>query len=188
MSDNTAAFVGFFIVALMFIVPIFRGLMWVLPPIKPSEVQRREQERMKGWREKGWREWTRKDWKNFLESTSSEQMEARARQRGGQEFQEREKKEFNRKFGLLRYQRIGHVILGLTIIGVIIFGIVAAGSYRHSSPTARTMMALAIPTIHLNGTSQESLISGYLDAITALHHAGSVLARAAPNMRDYYVQ
>jgi hypothetical protein len=45
-----------------------------------------------------------------------------------------------------------------------------------------------IPTIHSNGTSKQSLLDGYCDAIDALHAAGSKLAAAYPNGRDYYVQ
>jgi hypothetical protein len=47
---------------------------------------------------------------------------------------------------------------------------------------------LAIPTVHLNGTSRQELIDQLYVAVRALHEAGSALARAAPNARDYYVQ
>lgn len=47
-------------------------------------------------------------------------------------------------------------------------------------------MNLAIPTIHLNGTSRETLIEQLCDAVHALHEAGRKLAAAAPNGRDYY--
>jgi hypothetical protein len=47
---------------------------------------------------------------------------------------------------------------------------------------------LAIPTVHLNGTSREQLLEGLSDAIHAMHEAGRALAKAAPNARDYYVQ
>jgi phage shock protein A len=44
------------------------------------------------------------------------------------------------------------------------------------------------PTVHLNGTSKERLLEDLCDAIDALHKAGTALAKAAPNARDYYVQ
>ena len=44
------------------------------------------------------------------------------------------------------------------------------------------------PTIHLNGTSKESLLEGYDNAWTAVHEAYEVLKKTAPNGRDYYVQ
>ena len=43
------------------------------------------------------------------------------------------------------------------------------------------------PTIHLNGTSRESLLEGYNDAFHALHKAREALQDSAPNVRDYYV-
>jgi len=49
-------------------------------------------------------------------------------------------------------------------------------------------MNLMKPTVHMNGTSRESLLEGYCNAINALQEAGSKLAAAAPNGRDYYVQ
>ena len=45
---------------------------------------------------------------------------------------------------------------------------------------------LAVPLVHLNGTSRAELLEGYSDAVRALHHAGRALAKAAPNARDYY--
>jgi hypothetical protein len=47
---------------------------------------------------------------------------------------------------------------------------------------------LAMPTVHLNGTSKESLLSGLCDVVHALHGAGRKLAAACPNGRDYYVK
>jgi len=44
------------------------------------------------------------------------------------------------------------------------------------------------PTIHINGTSREQLLEGYLSAITALDTALDKLLLTAPNGRDYYVQ
>lgn len=49
-------------------------------------------------------------------------------------------------------------------------------------------MTLAIPTVHLNGTSKEALLDQVYEAVEALHAAGRKLAAAAPNARDYYVQ
>ena len=49
-------------------------------------------------------------------------------------------------------------------------------------------MTLAIPTVHMNGTSREALVEGLCEAVHALHEAGRKLAAAAPNGRDYYVQ
>jgi hypothetical protein len=49
-------------------------------------------------------------------------------------------------------------------------------------------MTLIHPTVHLNGTSKEELLSGYLKARSALIAARAALAEAAPNGRDYYVQ
>jgi len=50
------------------------------------------------------------------------------------------------------------------------------------------MATLAIPTIHLNGTSADDLIEGLVRARHALNEAVSLLQDAAPNGRDYYVQ
>lgn len=44
------------------------------------------------------------------------------------------------------------------------------------------------PTIHLNGTSREALLEGYVTAISAVNDAMAKLAAAAPNGRDYYPQ
>ena len=49
-------------------------------------------------------------------------------------------------------------------------------------------MSLAIPTIHMNGTSKKALLTDYCDAIDALHEAGRKLAATCPNGRDYYTQ
>jgi hypothetical protein len=49
-------------------------------------------------------------------------------------------------------------------------------------------MQMILPTIHLNGTSRESLLEGYQEAIDALVEAGRKVAAAGPNGRDYYVQ
>jgi hypothetical protein len=44
------------------------------------------------------------------------------------------------------------------------------------------------PTIHLNGTSKESLVDGWNDAYAALQAAYTALQHTAPNGRDYYPQ
>lgn len=44
------------------------------------------------------------------------------------------------------------------------------------------------PTIHLNGTSKESLVEYWNDAYAALQDALTALQHAAPNGRDYYPQ
>lgn len=47
---------------------------------------------------------------------------------------------------------------------------------------------MTIPTIHLNGTSRESLMDGFEAAYYALGKAYDVLKQTAPNGRDYYPQ
>jgi len=47
---------------------------------------------------------------------------------------------------------------------------------------------LALPTIHLNGTSADSLKEGWERAYAALNAARGALCAASPNMRDFYVQ
>ena len=49
-------------------------------------------------------------------------------------------------------------------------------------------MTLAIPTIHLNGTSRETLVNDLCDALEALSKAITAVAKTCPNGRDYYVQ
>lgn len=49
-------------------------------------------------------------------------------------------------------------------------------------------MSLAVPTIHSNGTSEESLLEQFGDARVAILKAQEALAKAAPNGRDYYPQ
>ena len=44
------------------------------------------------------------------------------------------------------------------------------------------------PTIHLNGTSKESLTEALCEAVHAIHEAGRALAQTCPNGRDYYPQ
>ena len=48
-------------------------------------------------------------------------------------------------------------------------------------------MGLTIPTIHLNGTSRESLVSQYADAASAVNTGIRALCENGPNARDYYV-
>ena len=45
---------------------------------------------------------------------------------------------------------------------------------------------MMIPTIHLNGTSRETLLEQVCDAANAIRDAQRVLQEAAPNGRDYY--
>ena len=49
-------------------------------------------------------------------------------------------------------------------------------------------MSLTVPTVHLNGTSRDTLLEGYIAALDALRLAREALQAAAPNARDYYVQ
>ena len=45
---------------------------------------------------------------------------------------------------------------------------------------------LAIPHIHSNGTSHDTLLADLCDAITAINDAISVVNETYPNLRDYY--
>jgi hypothetical protein len=47
---------------------------------------------------------------------------------------------------------------------------------------------LIVPTVHLNGTSKETLMDQITDAAQALRLAMEAIREAAPNARDYYVQ
>jgi hypothetical protein len=47
---------------------------------------------------------------------------------------------------------------------------------------------MTLPTIHLNGTSKQSLVDGLCDASDALNTAYAALKQTAPNGRDYYTQ
>jgi len=47
---------------------------------------------------------------------------------------------------------------------------------------------MRLPTIHLNGTSADTLLDEYWAALDALQKAIEVLQDAAPNARDYYPQ
>lgn len=44
------------------------------------------------------------------------------------------------------------------------------------------------PTVHLNGSSRDALIDGYVEASYALAVAITKLEDAAPNAHDYYPQ
>lgn len=44
------------------------------------------------------------------------------------------------------------------------------------------------PTVHLNGTSRETLRESYQEAYDAILNAREKLRAACPNARDYYVQ
>jgi hypothetical protein len=50
------------------------------------------------------------------------------------------------------------------------------------------MNPLTLPTVHLNGTSRDTLLEGYIAALDALRLATEALQASAPNARDYYVQ
>lgn len=50
------------------------------------------------------------------------------------------------------------------------------------------MTTLAIPTIHMNGTSRDALFADLCEAIRTLYDADLALARASPSGRDYYPQ
>ena len=47
---------------------------------------------------------------------------------------------------------------------------------------------MTFPTVHLNGTSKESLLARYVEATDAVRSAIEMLCEAAPNGRDYYLQ
>jgi hypothetical protein len=44
-----------------------------------------------------------------------------------------------------------------------------------------------MPIVHLNGTSREALLQGYIDCVNAVSHAIDVVRKNAPNARDYYL-
>lgn len=44
------------------------------------------------------------------------------------------------------------------------------------------------PTIHLNGTSAESLLEDALDVMRKISELLDAMQKGAPNARDYYVQ
>lgn len=49
-------------------------------------------------------------------------------------------------------------------------------------------MALSVPTVHLNGTSREELLTQLTTAADAVRDAITALQKACPNGRDYYPQ
>lgn len=49
-----------------------------------------------------------------------------------------------------------------------------------------TAKTLSVPTIHMNGTSGEELISQLTYALRAVSMAREAVAAASPNARDYY--
>lgn len=51
-----------------------------------------------------------------------------------------------------------------------------------------TNYGLAIPTVHLNGTSAADLLNQLKEAFTAVRQATEKVQQSAPHMRDYYVQ
>ena len=51
----------------------------------------------------------------------------------------------------------------------------------------KKMQDTIIPIIHLNGTSKESLLDGYVEVYKALKFSVDKLYDAAPNGRDYYI-
>ena len=51
-----------------------------------------------------------------------------------------------------------------------------------------TSYGLAIPTVHLNGTSAADLLSQLKEAFTAVRQATEKVNQSAPHARDYYVQ
>ena len=50
------------------------------------------------------------------------------------------------------------------------------------------MSTLTLPTTHLNGTSRDTLLEGYIAALDALRLAMEALQASAPSARDYYVR
>jgi hypothetical protein len=51
----------------------------------------------------------------------------------------------------------------------------------------KKMQDTIIPIIHLNGTSREALLDGYLGVYKALKISIDKIYDAAPNGRDYYI-
>lgn len=47
---------------------------------------------------------------------------------------------------------------------------------------------IAFPTVHINGSSAESLMDGFETAIEALRRAIECVGDTAPHARDYYIQ
>lgn len=53
---------------------------------------------------------------------------------------------------------------------------------------ATPLTGLVFPTVHLNGTSREALVNGYVEALHAVRLATDAVAATYPNGRDYYLQ
>lgn len=49
-------------------------------------------------------------------------------------------------------------------------------------------MNIKLPTIHLNGTSKDSLMRGYESALKAIRHTLDEMDKIELNARDYYTQ
>ena len=49
------------------------------------------------------------------------------------------------------------------------------------------MSNITLPTVHLNGTSRDTLLEGYIAALDALRLAMAACRAAAPHARDYYM-
>jgi hypothetical protein len=47
---------------------------------------------------------------------------------------------------------------------------------------------MKVPTVHLNGTGKEMLVTGYQAALRSLRDAEKALSEVEFNARDYYVQ
>jgi hypothetical protein len=47
---------------------------------------------------------------------------------------------------------------------------------------------LAVPTVHMNGTSKKELLEQYKNAFTAVTTAVTELCKSSPHARDYYTQ
>lgn len=60
------------------------------------------------------------------------------------------------------------------------------GSAHGSVDRGMTTYHLAVPLVHLNGTSSETLLRQNEVAVGALEQALQSLCRAAPNARDFY--
>jgi len=50
------------------------------------------------------------------------------------------------------------------------------------------MSTLTLPTVHINGSSRDSLLEDYMAAMDSIRLAMKAVQAAAPHPRDYYVQ
>lgn len=55
----------------------------------------------------------------------------------------------------------------------------------HKLRGTQEVVALAMPAVNLNGTSQRELLEGYLDAMDGVRKALETLRKTIPNGRDY---